>query len=268
MSSLWRSYIPYHVARDLISQPGQSPVGQAQRFDAVVLFADVSGFTALSEALGAAGRSGTEELTTILNRYFEPMIALISSYGGIIGKFGGDALTVLFPYEPADHRQVARRALQCALEMQGRMAGYAGIPTSAGRFSLTMRAGLAQGPVFCTTVGDPALRLEYIIAGSPLDCCAEAEHLAQVGEVLVSDDLLNAAAPATPGERREGYSVVQALPDPPGPQPLPELGDFPPPAARTAAYIHPSIAARLADGQASFVNEHRKVTVLLIQLEY
>jgi len=268
MSTLWRSFVPYHVARDLIRQPGQSPVGQEQRFDAVVLFADVSGFTALSEALGAAGRDGTEELTTILNRYFEQMIALIQSYGGITAKFGGDALTVLFPYTIEDHQAVARRALQCALEMQGRMPGYTNLPTSAGLFSLTMKAGLAQGPIFCTTVGDPALRLEAVIAGGPLDACAEAEHHARAGEVLAASSLLETAAPVTTGEERQGFGVVLALPLHPVPHPLPGLPAFPPQAAQmAAAYIHPSIAARLVDGQASFINEHRKVTVLFIQFE-
>ena len=73
----------------------------------VALFADISGFTAMSEALAAPARAGTEELTDILNRYFEPMIALVQSFGGIIGKFGGDAMTVLFPLrrsQPQRHR--------------------------------------------------------------------------------------------------------------------------------------------------------------------
>src|SRR5512137_799725 len=98
MPSTWQPYLPHYLLRELSSHPQRSLVGFEQRFDAVVLFADVSGFTAMSEALGATGKSGTEELTDLLNRYFAPMIALIHSYGGVIGKFGGDAMTVLFAY--------------------------------------------------------------------------------------------------------------------------------------------------------------------------
>src|SRR5687767_1824199 len=190
MNSLWQSYVPRYVAHDLVLHPDTCPVGREQRFDAVALFADVSGFTAMSEALGRSGRAGTEELTEILNAYFGPMIALIHSFGGIIGKFGGDAMTVLFPYTPRTQAATVRRAIQGALDMQAGMHRYAAIPTSAGTFSLAMKAGLAQGPVLCTTVGDPDIRLEYLIAGSVLDRCADAEHYAARGEVVAHAELL------------------------------------------------------------------------------
>ncbi len=262
---LWQSYLPYHVAKDLLAHPGQSPVGREQRFEAVVLFADVSGFTALSEALGATGKDGTEELTALLNRYFEPMIALIQSYGGIIGKFGGDAMTVLFPYHAAESQATARRAVQCALEMQARMGDYAAIPTRSGAFGLTMKAGLAAGPLFCTTAGDPSLRLEYIIAGRVLDDCAEAEHHARSGEVVLHQSLLQAAAPLEVRTQREGFAIVAGLTGEALPQPLSPLAQLSPQTASlAAAYIHPSIAARLQEGQVSFINEHRKVTILFV----
>ena len=118
MPTIWQSYVPYHVAQDLALHPHANPVGREQRFDAVALFTDISGFTVISEALGEMGKKGAEKLTDILNAYFEPMIDLIHSYGGIIGKFGGDAMTVLFPHTPTSRVDVTRRAIQCALDMQ------------------------------------------------------------------------------------------------------------------------------------------------------
>jgi len=100
------------------------------------LFADVSGFTAISEALGKSGKAGTEQLTAILNSYFDPMIDLIHSYGGIIGKFGGDAMTVLFPFTAENQTDTIRRAIQCAVDMQANMGRYDAIPTSAGGMNL------------------------------------------------------------------------------------------------------------------------------------
>ena len=58
MPSIWESFVPYHVLKDLVAYPDASPIGREQRFDAVALFADVSGFTAISEALGVAGKHG------------------------------------------------------------------------------------------------------------------------------------------------------------------------------------------------------------------
>ena len=166
MSLSWLSYVPYNVAHDILQQPTTSPaVYRPQRREAVALFADVSGFTAVSEALGHAGRTGTEELTQILNAYFETMIDLIRAYGGIIGQFGGDSLTVLFPYTEDTQAATTRRAIQCALDMQASMDRYESIPTRVGTFKLSMKAGLAAGCFLCMTVGDLDVGLKFLFAG-------------------------------------------------------------------------------------------------------
>ena len=62
-----------------------------------VLFADISGFTALSERLAAKGADGVEELTQILNAYFGRLIEVIVDHGGDVVKFAGDALLAFWP---------------------------------------------------------------------------------------------------------------------------------------------------------------------------
>lgn len=207
MTHAWLSYVPHYLAHQLVEHPATSFIGAEARFPAIALFADVSGFTAISEALAASGRHGAEELTAILNAYFAPMIELIESYGGIVGKFGGDAMTVIFPAENAP--EAAHRAVQCALAMQAEMDRYVAIPTLVGSYSLMMKAGIAAGTILCTTVGDPTLRLEYIIAGEALDRCADAEHHAQKGQVVVHTAILPLVAGIETldlrhGERRRG----------------------------------------------------------------
>jgi len=268
MSSIWKSYIPYNFARDLARFPRADPVGREQRFQAVTLFVDVAGFTAMSEALAATGKSGAEELTDILNDYFEPTIDLIRSYGGIVGKFGGDAVMVLFPYEPDSRATVVRRAIQCALDVQERMERYAEIDTQAGAFSLTVKSGLAAGPVLCTIVGDWETRLECIVAGGPLDLCAEAEHHASSGEIVVHDDLIVAGVDVEQGEKPGAFGRVVGLRERAALAPLPPVGELAPEAVETvAACMHPSIAQRLREGQMTFISEHRQVTVLFVRFE-
>jgi class 3 adenylate cyclase len=58
------------VADDILRHPKEPPIGREQRFEAAGLFADISGFTPMSEALGRVGPRGTEELTALLNAYF------------------------------------------------------------------------------------------------------------------------------------------------------------------------------------------------------
>lgn len=287
MDSLWFSFVPYHVARNLIATPTSTLTGnlfgREERFETVALFADVSGFTAISEALGKTGKVGSEELTLILNSYFEPMINLITSYGGIIAKFGGDALTVLFPYRSRTRFNTVRRAIQCALDMQTQiMPHYKEVPTSLGMFSLAMKAGLAIGPVVCTNVGGEG-RTEYIVAGEVLDRCAEAEHYAAKGEVVVQRDLLLAGLKAVSNQALAISNLVEIVEErgnkgqfvclnqpklvrrirlAPLP-PLPQLTS-PEAAQLITPFLPPTLAHLIVQGQSSFINEHRLVTILFV----
>jgi len=65
--------------------------------ETVVLFADISGFTNLSESCAKKGVRGNEDLAFCINRYMEGMIKNLSKYGGDIIKFAGDAMIVMWP---------------------------------------------------------------------------------------------------------------------------------------------------------------------------
>lgn len=62
-----------------------------------MLFADISGFTMISEACAAMGVRGNEELAFCINRYMEGMVKALGKYGGDIIKFVGDAMIVMWP---------------------------------------------------------------------------------------------------------------------------------------------------------------------------
>lgn len=65
-----------------------------------ILFLDIGGYTALSERLGKEGMMGVESLNRTLNLYFAPIVEMIEQFGGDVVKFAGDALMVLFCYDP------------------------------------------------------------------------------------------------------------------------------------------------------------------------
>ena len=90
----------------------------------MVVWADISGFTNLSERCGAQGRRGNETLAFCINRYMEGMVSCLNQYGGDIIKFVGDAMIVMWPpinkYSDTfvtDRLDCVRRALQCTLEI-------------------------------------------------------------------------------------------------------------------------------------------------------
>jgi class 3 adenylate cyclase/tetratricopeptide (TPR) repeat protein len=248
-----------------MEHPRRVPIGAATRTDAVVLFADIAGFTPMSEALAKVGRYGAEELSRILNDYFGCMIELAVAYGGSVVRLTGDALTALFPYDHSTRSAVAGRAVQCALDMQEAMAGFQAVGTEAGVFRIAMRAGLAMGPVLGTIVGDPAARLEYVVAGRTIDRAATAEQRAAIGQVVVDGGLLQAGHGIDVVDLGHDAYLVTRVGMPVGTTPArPPDGVDDATTSRLAPFLHPAIAERLHAGRRGLVNEHRKVTVAFV----
>ena len=260
----WRSFVPDDVVRTLLRNPHETPIGNSDSSDAVVLFIDVAGFTPLSEALTNSGAYGTEELTRILNGWFDTMASLVSLYGGAVAEFAGDALTAVF-WCDADTRETERRAVGCALYMQAEMARFQTVTTRAGTFELAMKAGVGAGPLLVTIMGDPAIRLGYVLAGPALDRAARAEQHARRGEVVVDHRLLEGGLSVDVLERRGSWAVIGRLREPISPvRPAPLASIDEGTARRLAPFLHPAIAERLRSGRREFVNEHRKVTVAFV----
>src|SRR5258708_6187863 len=92
-------YVPDLVLRRLARDSSLPTVPALERFPAAVLFADVSGFTRLTEQFAQQGASGVEMVSMHLNAYFEQLIDSIAGHGGDVVKFAGDALVSVFSAE-------------------------------------------------------------------------------------------------------------------------------------------------------------------------
>jgi class 3 adenylate cyclase len=102
-----------HVPRIVLTWDDEVPESLWRVIDGTLMFADISGFTALTEKLSKRGRIGAEEIVETLNRVFGGMLDMAFARGGDLLKFGGDALLLLFRGE--DH---AERACDAVLEMK------------------------------------------------------------------------------------------------------------------------------------------------------
>src|SRR5678815_945793 len=96
LTELLASYVPHLIQKRAIQNPTPIDAPLRESFQAVVLFTDISGFTALTEKLAERGPVGVETLARILNDYFGKMIDVIHEYGGDVMKFAGDALIVIW----------------------------------------------------------------------------------------------------------------------------------------------------------------------------
>ena len=184
------SYVPTLITRRLASAPTVITQPASERFFAAVLFADISGFTTLTEHLAHRGPVGAEELTQLLNTYFDQLIDLITVYGGDIVKFAGDALIALWPatettQSPPDSLSVAtRRAAQCGLIAQQRLNAYKVTPG----VELSLKLALGAGEVLTMHLGGEYARWEFLVTGDPLVQVGLAGKHARPGNVVLSPE--------------------------------------------------------------------------------
>ena len=107
LADVLASYVPRLIQTRIVANPTPIESPDAEDFQAAILFADISGFTLLTERLAERGPTGVEALTRILNEYFGQLIDIIHEFGGDVVKFAGDAVIAALaegPRHPAADR--------------------------------------------------------------------------------------------------------------------------------------------------------------------
>jgi len=214
LSALLRAistYLPRRVVATELANPEPGNV-RGGFSSGTMMFADISGFTAMSEKLSQLGKEGAEEITAIVNRFFAALLQVTDRYGGDLFKFGGDALLVYFGGE--NH---ALRACLAALEMQARMSRFSETTTSQGVFQLRMTIGLGTGPLFMAHLGSEE-GMEFAVMGTGLAQMARAEDQASAGEIFVDSETYRLIGDqAIVDETRDGFhrmcGVREGTPD-------------------------------------------------------
>ena len=258
------AHIPRYLLR-LIGERGLKAMpGVPFRKELALLFCDVSGFTPLSETLSRHGKEGTEVLTEVLNDYFDSMITVIESWGGDVVKFGGDAVTVIF--EPLEGETLAgafRRAAACSVEVFEKLGGTRMAATPWGEFPLRLKIGASAGRCLAGVMGDTSSRLEHILAGTPLDRMAEAEHHAKPGWTVVDTRLTLIEDSGLRLEPLgEGFARLEGVKDPPSRPDVQsavevDLGSIRP-------FLLPAVWGQVESGTEALLSEHRKIATAFV----
>jgi class 3 adenylate cyclase/tetratricopeptide (TPR) repeat protein len=143
------------------------------------VFADISGFTRLSEQLAELGKAGAEELTVLLNATFEDLLGVARADGGDLVKFGGDALFLFFA--GARH---AERCCRAAAGMRAALKARGAVVTDRGRVLLKISMGVHSGPFLFVVAGDR--QREVFVLGEHATTVTNMEATADAGEILIS----------------------------------------------------------------------------------
>jgi class 3 adenylate cyclase/tetratricopeptide (TPR) repeat protein len=145
----------------------------AERRIVSVLFADLVGFTAASEARDA------EDTRELLSRYFETCRRLIGLYGGVVEKFIGDAVMAVWG-APVATEDDAERAVRAALDL---VAAVTALGDEAGASGLRARAAVLTGEA-AVTIGAEG---EGMVAGDLVNTASRIQGIAEPGQVLVGE---------------------------------------------------------------------------------
>lgn len=176
------TYLPGDLVQEKINRPIPGLVN-GKMLKGCLLFADVSGFTALSERFTTLGPEGAEHLTKLINQYFTTMIEILAWSNGTLVKFAGDATLVYFPeQEHGTHVQWATRA---GLRMLRAIKAFADLPTPLGPVTLSLKVGLSAGSFLAASIGSPS-RMEYALIGSAVSQTLLAEGCATPGQMVVN----------------------------------------------------------------------------------
>ncbi len=140
-----------------------------------LLFADISGFTELTEKLALNGKKGTEDLTEILNRYFRAMYGIVREHGGIVISSAGDSMLARFP-ETCDPSA-------CAEQMMTEMIHFENLETDGGVCRLGIKIVLGYGSWTEFIIGDDK-GAHLFLAGDIIEKMAAAEDAAASGETV------------------------------------------------------------------------------------
>ena len=177
---LVRRYFSPAVASTLLAEPGRLELG-GEVVEVTVLFADLRGFTAVSE------RITPDEAVALLNRYFAVALPIVEAEGGTPIQLAGDQVMAVFnaPHRHEDH---PLRGARAGLEIQRRVDEA--MPDAAPRFGI----GINTGPALVGNIGSESFR-NFTAAGDTTNLAARLSSAAGAGEVVLGAATAEAVRP-------------------------------------------------------------------------
>lgn len=246
--------LPY-VPRLVATWPPDAALPGHTQIPGTMLFADISGFTKLSEKLAGLGKQGAEELLRVINSTFESLLAEAYEEDGELFKFGGDAMLLLFRGD--GH---ALRGVRAAARMRKRLRTAGPIQTDKGMVRLKISIGAHTGDFDFYLVGTS--HTDLLVSGPAASRTVEMEQAAEGGDVLVSPQTAELLPKANVGEAKgPGFLLRGALKGEGDlvPQPVAPLRDD------ISDFIPLAIRDYLAAGGEG--PSHRLVTILFLHYD-
>ena len=147
-----------------------------------VLFADIRGFTRMSEDQPA------HEIVHMLNEYFEMMVDVVFRFEGTLDKFIGDEIMAIWG-APVGHENDPEMAVRAALQMQDALKEFNELRRTEGQRPIQIGIGMAMGSIVAGYMGSTRT-MSFTVIGRSVNLAARLCSAAEAGQILVSEDLL------------------------------------------------------------------------------
>jgi len=172
-----KRYVSSNVV-DLVLEKGHELVLGGSLCEVTILFADIRGFTRLSE------EHGPQEVVDLLNNYFDLIIDVVFRYNGTVDKIVGDEIMVLFG-APFPFKDDTLRAVGCAIEMLETLERFNRERQVEGKFPLAVGVGLNRGSVISGNIGS-AKHMDYTVIGDAVNLASRLVDHAGESQILIT----------------------------------------------------------------------------------
>jgi adenylate cyclase len=186
------------IVEKILSSPDEIRLGGENQM-ATILFADIRGFTRLSE------RMPPQQIVELLNEFFSEMTDLIFDHAGTLDKYLGDGIMALFgaPWPKPDD---AQRAVKTAAAMQRALTALNRQWQARGQEALQMGLGINSGQVTAGNIGS-SKRMDYTVIGDAVNLASRLCANAAGGQILISESTFSAINGGFPARRLESLRV-------------------------------------------------------------
>lgn len=172
-------YVSKSIAKEIMGNLDHIQLG-GHHVEASVIFADIVGFTELSEQHPA------ETITAILNDYFSYISLACQMYKGTIDKYMGDCAMIVFgvPEEDKSHKL---HAVYCAVMIQKLIERINIIRRNSDQLAVSFRIGINSGFMLAGNLGSTE-RMQYTVVGEAVNLASRLQHVAEKDQIIISSD--------------------------------------------------------------------------------
>lgn len=175
-------YVSKNIAKEIMNNLDHVQLG-GKHVEASVIFADIVGFTELSE------QNSAEKITSVLNDYFSYISLACKMHQGTVDKYMGDCVMIVFGV-PEEDKLHKLHAVYCAVMIQKLIERINKIRIQNGKLAVLFRIGINSGSMLAGNLGSSE-RMQYTVVGESVNLASRLQHIANENQIIISREFYN-----------------------------------------------------------------------------